>query len=150
MKIITCQIFSYLKPNTIDIRYSHGNICLVNLEKDGELQKSEEAKERVLASPCDRSWPRLYKKEKKNRIQYEGGSLSSDHHFNQAKYVPLDKHLLPDMSFSAIVRFMVDRCIGQNQPTQNSIGLDRASKHNEAGDVRDIEGPRAMISHFVF
>ena len=89
-------------------------------------------------------------KKKKNRIQYEGGSLSSDHHFNQAKYVPLDKHLLPDMSFSAIVRFMVDRCIGQNQPTQNSIGLDRASKHNEAGDVRDIEGPRAMISHFVF
>ena len=92
---------------------------------------------RVLASFCDRSWPRLYKKEKK-RIQYEGGSLYSDHHFNQAKYVPLDKHLLPDMSFSAIVRFMVDRCIGQNQPTQNSICLDGASKHYEAGDVRTL------------
>ena len=78
-------------------------------------------------------------------LQYEGGSLSSDPHFTQAKYVPLDTHLLPDLPFSAIVRFMVDRCIGQNQPTQNFRGLDRASKHYEAGDVRDIE--MAMVSH---
>ena len=52
-------------------------------------------------------------------LQYEGGSLSSNPSFTQAKYVPLDTHLLPDLPFSAIVRFMVDRCIGLNQPTQN-------------------------------
>ena len=39
------------------IRYSHGNLyCLHG--------KFEEAKKRFLASPCDRSGPRLYEKKK--------------------------------------------------------------------------------------
>lgn len=47
-------------------------------------------------------------------LQYEGGSISSYPNFTQAKYVPLDTHLMPDLPFSAIVCLMVDRCIDQN------------------------------------
>ena len=45
------------------IRYSHVT-CIVYMEKDGEPPKFEEAKKRFLASPCDRSGPRLYEKKK--------------------------------------------------------------------------------------
>lgn len=66
---------------------------------------------------------------------YLEGSPLDIHHFNQVQYTPLDSTLLPDLPFSAIVRFMVDRKIN-GRPVVNFRGLDRASKHFEAGDVK--------------
>ena len=63
MKILSCQIFSYLKPSAI---FGTATVtCIVYMEKDGEPRKFEEAKKRFLASPCVRSGPRLYEKEKR-------------------------------------------------------------------------------------
>lgn len=42
---------------------------------------------------------------------YLEGSPLDIPHFNQVQYTPLDSTLLPDLPFSAIVRFMVDRKI---------------------------------------
>ena len=63
MKNLSCQIFSYLKPSAIS--GTAMVTCIVYMEKDGEPRKFEEAKERFLTSPCDRSEPRLYEKVKK-------------------------------------------------------------------------------------
>lgn len=76
---------------------------------------------------------------------YLEGSPLDIPHFNQVQYTPLDSTLLPDLPFSAIVRFMVDRKIN-GRPVENFRGLDRASKHFEAGDVKDIQMAKVKSS----
>ena len=49
MKLLSCQIFSYLKPSAIS--GTAMVTCIVYMEKDGEPRKFEEAKKRFLASP---------------------------------------------------------------------------------------------------
>ncbi|XP_061169165.1 uncharacterized protein LOC133178487 [Saccostrea echinata] len=69
-------------------------------------------------------------------IHFEGSPLDTPH-FTEVQYVSLDAEAIPDLPFSAIVRFMVDRQV-QGRAVQNFRGLDRAAKHFEAGDVKEI------------
>lgn len=77
-------------------------------------------------------------------LYFEGSPLDTPH-FTEVEYIPLDATILPDLPFSAIVRFMIDRQI-QGRAVQNFRGLDRASKHFEAGDVKDIQMAKVILS----